>query len=160
VQKQYNANFGLLLWNQHSVPPSGFPPDTLHQTACQFSIHGSTVRTHEDLSSITPKPLLGPGPILHIVPVNRLSWHHFGSLVDHNQLVCHPQTLTTPTSQAHTIASIGKENRPLFLIRVWSDLCASCHDKNGLLGCYIAPVQLLCLYGRKERQNLVCSYTW
>ncbi len=83
IQRQ----LGLLLWNQHSALPPMFPPDTLHQAACQFSIHGSSVRTHEDLSIITPKPLLGPGPILHAVPVNRLSRRHFRSLVDHNQLV-------------------------------------------------------------------------
>jgi hypothetical protein len=150
----------LLLWNQHSAPPPRFPPpDTLHQAACQFSIHGSPVCTHKDLSIITYKPLLGPGPILHAVPISRLSRRHFGSLLDHNQLVCHLRTLTTPTSQAHTIASIRKENGLLFLIQVWSDLFASCCDKNGLLGHYIAPVQLLCLHDRKERQKLVCPYT-
>ncbi len=66
--------------------------------------------------------------------------------------------LTTLTSQAHTTAYIGKENNPLFLIRVWSDLYASGCDKNDLLGHYIAPVWLICLYGGKERQHLVCPY--
>ncbi len=31
-------------------------------------------------------------------------------------------------------------------------------DKNDLLGHLIALVQLLCLYGRKERKKFICSY--
>ncbi len=46
----------------------------------------------------------------------------------------------------------------MFPIWVWSDLYASSHSKYGLLGHNIAPVRLLCLYGGKERQKLVCPY--
>ena len=159
MQKHYNTNFGLILSNQHSAPPPGIPSDTLHQAACHFSIHGSPVCTLKDLSIITPKPLLGPGPILHAISVNRLSRRHFGSLLDHNPHGRHLRTLMTLTLLAHTIAYTGKENSLSILIRVWSDLCASWRDKNDLLGHYIPPVQLLCLYGGKERQKLVCPYT-
>ncbi len=46
----------------------------------------------------------------------------------------------------------------MFPNRVWSDLYASSHGKYGLSGHNIAPVQLLCLYGGKETQKLVCPY--
>ncbi len=117
------------------------------------------VRILEDQRIITHKPQLGPAQIPRAVLINRLFRCHFGFPLEHNQTVCHPRILTTQTSQAHPIASIGAINNLVFLIQVWSDLYASGCDKNDLLGHYIAPVWLLYLYGGKERQKLVCPYT-
>ncbi len=159
MRGQCNGNFGLPLWNQSSVPPALSPLVISHQVASQCSIHGLAVCNLEDLLITTLKPLLGPGLILHAVLVNRHSRRHFGSLLDHNPYGHHLRTLITLTLLAHTIIYTGKENSPLILIRVWSDLCASWSDKNNLLSHFIAPVQLLCLHGGKERQKLVCPYT-
>jgi hypothetical protein len=79
----------------------------------------------EDLLITTLKPHLCPGPILHALPVNKHSRHHFWSLLDHNPHGRHLWTLMTLTLLACTIAYTGKENSPLILIRVWSDLYAS-----------------------------------
>jgi hypothetical protein len=74
-------------------------------------------------------------------------------------LMSPPDSHSTDLTGTHYCLHWGEESRALFLIWVWSDLYASSHDKNDLSGHYIAPVQLLCLYGREERQKLVCPYT-
>ncbi len=146
MQRQSNNKYGLHQWSPHSVPPFAPPLARSSQIVWQSSTGKAPVRIHKDQWIITHKPQLGPTQIPCTVPVNRLFRHHFGSPLEHNQTVsCHPRILTTYTSQAHPIASIGAENNPLFFIRVWSDLYASGYDKNDLLGNYIALVRLLCL---------------
>ncbi len=116
TRRQCNGNFGLQLWNQYSALPAVSPPVISHQAASQYSTHELAVRNLEDLVITTLKPLLGPDLIPHAVPINRHSWHHFGSLLDHNPHGRHLWTPMTLTLLAGTIAYTGKENSPLIPI--------------------------------------------